>query len=649
MTVLDTTSVPGVRLLYRLALLLATISGVFCLIFLALLGVNYHGLHYPDSAMTAVEMAAIPPNTPSYRKPAEDSFNTLPTDQHTLLALRHALAQDKQNEELKAQIRQLDHHLRKDFFHRRAVILRTVCYLFISAILFFGAVQTIGVLKRRIPVPNEGNRQDEKTGSWHFAAVTSWLMLFVGFYVGLLLVPSSDVEQMFRKRAGDVSPPMSLNQPVHNQEVNAPYSRLTDEILAQNWVSFRNYDGNGVGFSDKPPIRWNGRTGENIVWQTEVPLPGNSSPIIWGNKLFLTGADDKKQMIFCFNIENGELLWEKDVTGGKQLSELNIKVDGDTGYAAPTPVVDGRHVYAMFANGELVAVDLNGTFVWRKSFGIPENHYGYASSPALYYDRLIVQFDDGLEENREYVRSKLYALDLSSGKVIWETMRGVPESWASPTIKKIGDSYQIITCANPFAIAYNPEDGTEIWRCKCLNGDVGPSAVALGDIVIITNESPQTTAIDATGSGDVTATHIRWRGVNATPDTVSPLIIEDYVLTLNSHGFLTGYNPKVVNPNNKRASYWELELEYPVSFYASPLRVGSYVYVFDKTKNNAKSFVIDLSNLALDDKGRLTEEAPSAMIISENPMPEPCVTSPAVLNNRLYIRGETTIYCIGEN
>jgi hypothetical protein len=245
--------------------------------------------------------------------------------------------------------------------------------------------------------------------------------------------------------------------------------------------------------------------------------------------------------------------------------------------------------------------------------------------------------------------------------VIWETPRDLPESWASPTIKKIGDSYQIITCANPFAIAYNPEDGKEIWRCECLNGDVGPSAVSLGNIVIITNESPQTSAIDATGSGDIT---YLWRGSYSTPDTASPLITEEYVLTLDSHGILTGYNPKDVNPDNKKAKYWELELPYPTSVYSSPLRVGTYVYVFDKTKPNesednesednksedkqARAFVIDLSKIALDDKGRLTEEAKAAMILSENPMAEPCVTSPAMLNDRLYIRGEKTLYCIGE-
>jgi hypothetical protein len=172
--------------------------------------------------------------------------------------------------------------------------------------------------------------------------------------------------------------------------------------------------------------------------------------------------------------------------------------------------------------------------------------------------------------------------------------------------------------------------------------------VSLGNVVLITNEGPRTTAIDAAGSGDVTTTHILWTGVNAMADTPSPLVTEEYFMTLDSGGYLTGYDPKVVDPNRKRARFWELEVGDMASFYSSPLRVGTYIYCFDKTEKNPRSFVIDLSKIAVDEKGALTEESAAAMILSENPMPEPCVTSPAVLNNRLYVRGEKTIYCIGE-
>ena len=664
-TVLDTTTIPGVRTLYRLALLLAFISGVFFVVFCIILAVNYHGLlspHFADSAEVSH------PGDPSYRKPAGDSFNRLPTDYHSILALREELAKNRQDETLKTQIRELDHQLRVDYFQRRLTMHRIIPFLFAASILFFASIRTANVLNRQIPNPDDASQQSEKKSPVGFAVVTAWLMLLGGLYIGLLLSPPPQMELMFLEKLTHLAGTPGLESADGGRQTAAgrepatmsPSGKnLTEEILAKHWISFRNFDGNGIGFSEKPPIKWDGKTGENIIWKSEVPLSGNSSPVIWtddaGGKLFLTGADEHTQKIFCYDIKNGDLLWTADVTR-QGLAEF--EVDADTSYAAPTPVVDGRHVYALFANGELVAVDFTGKPVWRYSFGIPESHYGFASSPALCFDRLIVQFDvgDGDEENdaeedeHGYKRkSKLIAFNLDNGDVLWETPRSeIPGSWSSPTIKKIGDSYQIITCANPFVIAYNPEDGKEIWRCKCLNGDVGPSAAALGNAVMITNESPRTTVIDATGSGDVTATHILWVGRGSTPDTASPVIADEYFVMLSYGGFLTGYDPKVLNPNNKQARFWELEVGDMANFYASPLRVGTLLYLFDKTEDNAKAFVIDLSKVAVTEDGTLTEESAAAMIVSENPMPEPCVTSPAVLNNRLYIRSASALYCIGE-
>ena len=681
-TVLDATTVPGARSLYRLAVVLAAVSGAFCILFCVFLAVNYHGLLSP-SGTTEPGMEIPPSSDPSYRLPASDSFNRLPTDYHSFLALRHALAQDRQNDELKTQIRQLDHELRRDFFQRRATIERTALLLLASSVLFFAAMRTISVLKRRLPDPgnfkSQKNKQGEQKSSWHFAIVASWLMLFGGLYAGLVLAPPPQMEQIFlAKLVADADAPPGTQFPALTvREFTTPTVRetalprelgtaspessvrLTEEILAQNWVSFRNFDGNGIGFSDNPPIRWDGTTGENIVWQSEVPLPGHSSPVIWGDKLFLTGADEETQKIFCYNIENGELLWTADVTRPEtKLPEDGLPYD-DTGFAAPTPVVDGMHVYAMFANGELVAVDFSGNLVWRKSFGIPDNTYGFASSPALYFDRLIVQFDDGegivrLDNDETKMISKLVALDLNTGSVIWETPRELSNSWASPTIKKIGDSYQIITCANPYAIAYNPENGEEIWRVRCLSGDVGSSAISFGDVVLVVSDL-RITAIDATGTGTTTTTHVLWTGGNSTSDTVSPLATENYFLALCSGGWLAGYDPTVIDPTRRRARYWELEIGDMAGFYSSPLRVGTYVYMFCKTGVNEargrqpKAFIVDLSQVAVGDDGMLTDEAKAVMMVAENPMPEPIVTSPAILNNRIYIRGETMIYCIGEN
>jgi outer membrane protein assembly factor BamB len=411
--------------------------------------------------------------------------------------------------------------------------------------------------------------------------------------------------------------------------------------LAKNWPSFRGFDGSGIGNSSHPPMKWDAKTGENIAWQTEVPLPGKSSPVIWENRLFLSGADEEKRQVYCFDIETGKLLWTIDAPSTPE-SEKPVSVSEDTGFAAPTMVVDGHRAFALFANGDLVAADFDGKILWNKSLGIPESSYGFAASPALYFDRLIVQYDvgDGTDG-----KSKLYAFDVNTGNTVWETPREIPNSWASPIVRKIADRYQIVTCGDPFVIAYDPEDGKEIWRCKCLGGDVGPSPVAAGNVVFVTNQTPRTTAIDASGTGDVTATNILWQGVNALPDTPSPFVTEQRFFTLDSGGYMTAYDPE--NIKNKRAVFWELEIgEGTASFYSSPLLIGNLVYLFAKTEDDPKAFVIDLSKAATDDSGALPEETAGTMIVASNPIPEPCVTSPAVLNNRLFIRDSKTVYCI---
>ncbi|GHT46502.1 hypothetical protein FACS189454_07740 [Planctomycetales bacterium] len=637
--VLKITTVPCVFRLYRLAVLTAIVSGAFSIFLVALLVFNYCVAYHPDIASPVTN-----PNDASYRQPATDSFNLLPTDYKTFLQLKAELAKDKNNAGLQEQVRQLDQKLRNDFFQRRSVIARTAPFLLALAIVFFVSTRTCGVLKRSLPQETTAAQQNQKNSRPYFG-VLALAVLFVGLAAGLLLMPNPPIEQRLalnqKLNAAQDSQNENELQPVGANttsettavsQTNAP----TDPALI--WSSFRN--GNGIAVSDKPPLKWDAAKDENIAWKTPVPLPGKSSPVLWGAKLFLTGADEKTQHVYCFDTENGKLVWTADVS--KQTGAA--KVSEDTGLAAPTPATDGQRVFAMFANGELVAVDFSGKEVWRKSFGVPESSYGYAASPALYQNKVIVQYDVG---DGSGAKSKIVALDCKSGKSVWETPREIPNSWSSPIVAKIGGTDQIITCGDPFAIAYNPNDGKEIWRCKCLSGDVGPSPIVSGNVVFTANQSPRSTAIDATGSGDVSKTHILWQGANALPDTPSPFAAAGLFFTLDSGGYLTAYNPEKVE--NKKAKYWELEIGGgEMSFYSSPLCAGNLVYVFSKTEDTPKAFVIDLSKAKTGDDGALSEECTKEMIVGVNPMSEPCVSSPAIVNNRLYIRGTQTLFCIGD-
>lgn len=676
-TVLDNSGVPGLRRLYRIALTTAAVSALFCALFVLFLLYTYLVLgDRPDIAVfpEALNEKESFSSDPSYRQPANDVFNSLPTEQKGFVELKHRLAQNKDNDGLREEIRKLDQTLRIDFFKRRETIQKTVPLLLFAVVVFLISAKTALTIKRRIPIPEGEAKEKAKIQEQNrlqigTISLTAIVMLLVGLSVGLLAMPPSTVERMLNEKAIEEQAQQialaekqdgSISEGTTNSEKNPviatepPLDR--DALLAElekNWPSFRGYDCSGVAKIDetsasKAPVQWDVTKEENIVWQTEIPLPGKSSPIVWLSenvgRIFLTGADEEKRQVFCFDAESGKLLWTVDAPSTSE-SAKPFSVSEDTGFAAPTMVVDGRRTFAIFANGDIVATDFDGKILWSKSLGIPESAYGFSASPALYFDRLIVQYDVGDGSDG---KSKLFAFDVKTGETVWETPREIGNSWSSPMVKKIANKYQIITCGDPFVISYDPENGQEIWRCKCLSGDVGPSPASIGNMVFITNQGPRTSAIDASGSGDVTETHVVWRGNNALPDTPSPIAVESRVYTFDSGGYLTAYDPTNVNEKNKRAMYWELEVGGGMSnFYSSPLLAGNLLYMFSMTEDDPKGFVVDLSKAKTDDSGALDEEAVETMIVASNPMSEPCVASPVVLNGKLYVRGSKTLFCIG--
>ena len=655
-TVLETSRVKGLRTLNGVAWVFCLLCALFSIIFFGLLIYNYLLPYRPAMTLDVTESPAE--FVPSDRKSAFDPFNILPTEYAEFVTLKRELASDKNNENLKTQIRELDRQLRVDYFKRREFIRLTAPLLFFAVIGFLLSARTIAVLNRNIPQPvtdckcNENKRSKEH---WRLVmiGVTAVATGLVGLSVGLFLSPPSDFEKILAAKADEIrrasttsgeKSPVETPPKIAAESVFVPLDRDTFFAeQAKNWPSFRGANGGGKIPTGVYPTHWNGVTGEKILWKSEVPLPGKSSPIVWGDKVFVTGADAGQRQVFCYDINDGKLLWTADAPSTSE-STKEFEVDKDVGFAAPTAVTDGRHVFAIFANGDLVAVHLNGKIAWSKSLGIPDSHYGFSSSPTLYFDKLIVQYDfgDGTEGH-----SKILAFDTATGEIVWETPRETPNTWSSPIVQKIAGKYQLITCGDPFAVAYDPENGSEIWRCKCLSQDIGPSPVANDEIAFIVNTAPRASAIKADGSGDVSKTHLLWTGSNALPDAVSPVVGDKYFLTLDSYGYLTGYDLSKIS--NNKAKYWELEVGGGgASFYSSPLLVGDILYLFDKSEKDARAFVYDLSKIEFNDEGELTEESQSAMLLSTNPMPEPCETSPAPVAGKILIRGSQTLFCIGE-
>ncbi|MFH1718350.1 MAG: PQQ-binding-like beta-propeller repeat protein [Planctomycetota bacterium] len=393
------------------------------------------------------------------------------------------------------------------------------------------------------------------------------------------------------------------------------------EQLAKSWSGFRGPGGLGISTHTNVPVKWDGKTGEGILWKTKVPLPGHNSPVVCGDRVFLSGGDPNELAVFCFDANSGRLLWTGEVTrvplkdGEEPLEPME-----DTGFAAPTVATDGKRVYAIFVTGDVGCFDFNGKKVWEKSLGIPDSAYGYASSLAIYRNTLLIQFDQG---GREDEKSVLMAVDGFSGEIVWQTKRPVGNSWSSPTVVSVGEQFQILTCADPWVIAYDPTNGTEIWRANCLAGDIAPSPIYASGFVFVIEPYSKLVAIRADGRGDVTETHIAWSMEEGGPDICSPVSDGERIFMLGSDGLLSCF--KV----SDGAKVWEEDLR--EFFLASPSLVGNNLYL-------------------LTEKGVMfiAEAGAEYKELAKCELGEECHASPAFADGRIYIRGVENLYCIGE-
>jgi outer membrane protein assembly factor BamB len=397
---------------------------------------------------------------------------------------------------------------------------------------------------------------------------------------------------------------------------------FSQEELARAWPCFRGRGGSGISPYANVPDDWDGASGKNILWKSPVPLIGNSSPVVVAGHIFLTGADENKRQVFCYDAASGKLLWQRDVPSTPE-SRVPVKLTDDTGYAACTMASDGRFAAAIFANGDLAAYDLDGKLAWSQSLGIPDNPYGHAASLSVYKDLLLVPFDQALPKA---ARSKLRALDIATGKTVWERVREVPSSWTTPIVIHAANRDQVVTAASPWIIAYDAADGKELWRVKSKQGDVAPSPVSAGDCVFVpVDANAPLLAIRADGSGDVTATKVLWRGEDNTPDICSPLATEEFVFLLTSEGMVTCYDA------HKGDKLWEEDLN-EFKCKASPSLVGKLLYVFGEA---GKCWILEPSRTGL-------------KRVRQADLGEPCVTCPAFQDGRMIVRGKKNLFCIGK-
>jgi outer membrane protein assembly factor BamB len=401
-----------------------------------------------------------------------------------------------------------------------------------------------------------------------------------------------------------LSPPSAQEAPIAEAPVLAEFQA--------NWPRFRGWDGSGTA-------AWDLKTMPGVLWRSVIPAPGHSSPIVWGDRVFISGGTTNRREVFCYNASSGALLWQRAIENVPG-SPLKIpETPEDTGCAAPTMAADGRRVYAIFANGDLGALNFDGSVVWTKYLGPVKNPYGYAASLAVWGDNLLIQLDQG--ETRPE-GSKLISLQGGSGRVLWERSRPVPASWATPIIIDAAGKTQIITLADPWVIAYTLADGNELWRAQLLENEVVPSPVFAGGFVLLVSPGAKLMALRPDGTGDVTKTGVAWATEENVPDIASPVGIGELVFTVTSGGVATCFGA------NDGKKIWETNLDTEVQ--ASPGILGDRLFILGEHG----ALVTLQAGRELHEMGRTQ-------------LPDKFDASPAFANGHVFLRGVTNLYCLG--
>ncbi|MEM7697303.1 MAG: PQQ-binding-like beta-propeller repeat protein [Verrucomicrobiota bacterium] len=365
----------------------------------------------------------------------------------------------------------------------------------------------------------------------------------------------------------------------------------------------------GVSSATGLLTEWNGRTGEGIKWKTRIPLPGYSSPIYWDGKLYLTGADASIRVVYCIDSESGEILWERKVENIPG-SPANVRVGDDTGYAASTMATDGVRVFASFANGDLTAFDLDGSPVWSRNLGQPDNLYGHASSLVTHGDDLLIQYD---QENVGYVAT----LDVATGEERWKTERDFGSSWSMPMVATIDDRDEVILAAEPTVISYDLESGEELWRLDCLRyGEVTSVPVYADGLVYVSADSANLSAIDAK------TREIVWESSFYKSGVSTPLLHEGLLYCGSDDGVLVCYDAKTGE------EFWAEFMD--KGFYASPILADGKVHFLDR---GGKMHILK--------PGRELE------ILAQPALGEETSCTPAVVGDSFYIRGRKHLFRIG--
>ncbi|MCO6047988.1 PQQ-binding-like beta-propeller repeat protein [Aeoliella sp. ICT_H6.2] len=399
-----------------------------------------------------------------------------------------------------------------------------------------------------------------------------------------------------------------------------------------NWGHWRGEGGNGLSTQATPPTEWSDT--QNVKWKVAIPGRGSSSPVIWGDKVFVTtamadnGATDTntqsrqplRYVLMCIDRETGKTLWEKTATTGRPHEGTHHT----NSFASASPCTDGEHVYAHFGSQGLFCYTMDGQKVWQRDFGDmrTRNGFGEGSSPTIAGDKILVPWD---HEGPSY----LFALDKLSGDFRWRAERDEPTCWATPLVIEHEGVKQVVMNGQNCARAYDLETGKELWRCGGQTQRPAASAVAADGRVFIASghRGSFLGAFTPGGTGDIEGTDsVLWTVSRDTPDIASPLLSDGRLYYYKGKtGVLTCVDAATGRP------HYTTQRTGLRSIYASPVAAGGYVFLTDR---DGTTVVI--------------KDADEYQVVAENSVGETVDATPAPVDNQLFIRGEQHLFCIEE-
>ena len=405
-------------------------------------------------------------------------------------------------------------------------------------------------------------------------------------------------------------------------------SFVVTQALADNWPQWRGPSLDGVSQESNLPVRWSTR--ENVTWKLPMPAWSGSTPIVWGDRIFLNVADRGNLYLWSVDRADGSVLWKRFLSDGdRKQRKQNM--------SSPSPVTDGKHVWVMTGTGILKDFDFAGKEIWardiQRDYGNFGLNWGYASSPLLHGDALYVQVLHGMKTDDP---SYLLRIDKRTGETLWrverptDAIRESPDSYTTPGLLRYGGKTEIVITGGDCVTGHDPETGEELWRANGLNPDNEPfyrivaSPVIKDDIIYVPSRVSPLLAIKAGGRGDITESHRVWSTKHG-PDVPTPVTDGKYLYIVNDKGVMWCFDAQTGE------EIWGQQRVAPGTYSSSAVLADGKIYV---TNEDAVTTVV--------------KAGPEFEILAENPLDDYCLSSLAISDGQIFIRTGEYLYCIGD-